>query len=292
MFLDSKVRGIFLLLFVLALQAAIGKGWHWAKDGFSIRRIDAEIPDACEALALDEEASGALNQEYRYLGRGHQCYAFISDDGKYVLKLPRLDLYRLRFWMRSCNVPLLDSCRKAFKEDRAHRLSCLLHSFELAFQELREETSLVYLHLGKTKHLNRSLKIRDRFARSSLLDLDRTSFVLQKTQTLMVPEIRQALSTKDCIKTKQILSAFLEFIAARAKKGIYNKDPSFRRNFGWDGTRTIQIDVGSFYRPEQPDFAFSFLQTTGHVKEWLFQVDPEMGSWFAEQMESIVEQNK
>src|SRR5690348_5271745 len=61
-------------------------------DGFSIARITSEFPpdiswDPSPVAGVDSnEWNSALNQSYRYLGSGGQCFAFLSQDNRYVIK--------------------------------------------------------------------------------------------------------------------------------------------------------------------------------------------------------------
>ena len=282
------LRRTLAFFFLFLSLSAIGKTWHWAKDGFSIHRITVTLPKSSLQLDIDSEIENALQQKYSYLSRGHQCYAFVSEDGNYVLKLPRFDLYNQPFWMRACHLPFVEGLRKAFVADKSHRKNFLLNSFQIAFEELKEETGLLYLHLEQTDHWHKTVAIQDRVHRTYSIDLDRTGFLLQKRREILMPVIETAIRNHEKEKAQALLNNFLELIALRAQKGIFNKDPSFSRNFGLDGSQVIQIDVGSFYRPKEGDFAFSFLQTTGHVKKWLAQIDLETSDWFQKRMEEEV----
>ncbi len=281
-----KVGALFFLILSMML---IGKGWHFAKDGFSIQRTRfplgrSHLPEP------DFEVRNALNQSYHYLGRGHQCYAFESADGQYVLKLPRYDRYTIPFWLRASRFPFLENVREALQEDKEKRLQFTLNSFHIAFDELKKETALLYLHLDRTESFRLSTEVVDRIGRSYRLNLDRTAFILQRKKPLMMPAFKLALASGNRVEAKEILEAFLEVIAVRARKGIFNKDPSFLRNFGYDG-EGVQIDIGSFYRKKDVDlmtaFGPSFLQTIGHVQDWLTTVDPEIASWFKQRTEAM-----
>ena len=281
-------KGMILLLLVFG-SALAGKGWHWAKDGFSIRRTQFPLGEKSRA-PFDPTIAAALSQTYRYLGRGHQCYAFESADGQYVLKLPRYDRYLVPFWLRACRFSFLDSYREELRLDKEKRLRFLLTSFGIAFDELREETALLCLHLGESDIFRSKTKIVDRLRRSYEIDLDKSAFILQRKKPLMMPVFEKSLKEGDRKAAKEILDAFLAVVAVRAGKGIFNKDPSFLRNFGYDG-EGVQIDIGSFYRKPSVDseeaFAPSFLQTVGHVQNWLAEVDPEIGAWFESRTKEI-----
>jgi hypothetical protein len=283
------VRKAIAFFLLLICAASIGKGWHWAKDGFNIRRTDFPLGQKISA-PIDSETRAALDQTFTYLGRGHQCYAFASADGQYVLKLPRYDRYTLPFWLRSCQFPFLRKTREELRADKERRFRFTLESFRIAFEELQEETALLCLHFNETDTLRSRTEIVDRIGRSYEIDLDRTAFVLQRKKPLMMPAFQESLKAGDKEGAKEILEAFLSVIALRAEKGIFNKDPSFLRNFAYDG-KGIQIDIGSFYRKKELDpksaFGPSFLQTTEHVQNWLRGIDPEIASWFEERTREI-----
>jgi len=291
MILDIMLRKGWTLLFVVLGVALIGKGWHWAKDGFDIKRTHFPL-EIVASDPLDGKVSLALSQPYHYLSRGHQCYAFESADGKYILKLPRYDRYTLPFWLRSCQFRFLEDYREEQRADKEKRLYFTLNSFQIAFEELKEETALLYLHLGRTNNFGSHTQITDRIGRSYSLDLDATAFILQRKKALMMPAFKNSLAAGDRARAKEILGAFLEIVAIRARKGIFNKDPSFLRNFGYDG-KGVQIDIGSFYRRGDCDpataFGPSFLQTVGHVQSWLSEEDPEIAAWFKTRTEEIIE---
>lgn len=285
------LKKVSLVLLIIGFVALVGKGWHWTKDGFSILRTNLPLSETSFDRVDDPEILQALKQRYYYLGRGHQCYAFESEDGSYVLKLPRSDRYLIPFWLKACTFSFFDPYREALRQDKDRRLRFMLGSFQIAFNELRQETALLYLHLNQTDCFDSYVTIHDRIGRAYQIDLDTSSFVLQRKKPLMMPAFQRALNEGDRATAQEILKAFLKVVKVRAEKGIFNKDPSFLKNFAFDDGKGIQIDIGSFYHLEGVDskaiFQLSFLQTVGHVERWLNGVDPEMARWFSEQTEKI-----
>ncbi len=270
------------LLFLLCCLALLGRGWHWAKDGFNIQRVRTAFPsEANETLPI--YVAAALDQPFSYLGQGRQYYAFASEDGKYVLKLPRLDRYEVPFWMQACRFSFLDEYRKKVGSQRRHRLDFLLESSRIAFEEIREQTAVLYLHFHETKGPSYFSVISDRIGRHFKLDLNRTPFVLQEKKSLMASAFSDSLKSKDREKSKDILESFLKIIAIRSDKGIFNKDYSFLRNYGIDEKTGFEIDIGSFYR-KNCDGAIvaktAFQETVEHIGPWLKEIDPELQKWF------------
>lgn len=256
--------------------------WHL----FGARVNNSEDP-------FDPQLRRALSQKYSYLGRGRQCYAFESADGRYVLKLPRGDSFRLPFWLRFRSFSFLDSLREARLADKNKRFHFLMDSFVLASEELKNKTGLLYLHVESTSHLQTLLFLQDRLGRSHALDLDKAVFVLQEKKDLMLPIFKRYLQQGDREGAKSILESFMGLVSYRVKKGILNKDNSFRRNFGCDHGEVVQIDIGSFYRSKEKNssFAFSFQQTMEPVDLWLGTIDPEMQAWFQMRIKERVQEN-
>lgn len=277
----KKIFGFCLLILILTV---FGRGWYWVKDGFHIARIRTAFQPA-QNPPIDPELLAAFDKPYRYVGRGRQCYAFTSEDDRYILKLPRLDRYELPFYARATFAKHWDD----LLHDHTSRREFLLKSFQIAGNELKEETGTLYLHLNQSDHLKKKVQLIDKIGRRYTIDLDHTAFILQEKHPILLPAFKQALSDGNEGKAKEILEAFLVAVANRAKKGILNKDASFRRNYGYDGKHCIQIDIGSFYyKSELANPALtSFKDTTDAVQQWLNGYNPEIAEWFQDRCDKI-----
>jgi len=275
-FFGEEMKKVFFLLGVIALSLGIGKSWHWAKDGFSVPRIQGwEGVDSYPPL--EQEAIAALQQPYRYLGRGRQCFAFVSADGQYVLKFPRLDRYRIPFWLRALNVSVLDRMRFDLSESHAFRETMILNSFRMSWDELRGATALIAIHMPEAISSDNQLTLIDRLGRKVELPLEKTAFILQKKEEPLLRALKAALKQGDEQKAEEILSAFLAIAQEWGRKGIFNKDPKFIRDLGLDKARAYQIDIGSFYRKEGIlDFSEVIREPVQHMREWLVREAPQL----------------
>jgi len=247
---------------------------HWAKKGFTIRRVAA--PAQTNFEIWNSEADLAMEQPFRYLGRGRQCFAFASLDGKYVLKLPRTDIYQIPFWMRT--LPLPTTKRETFRAVRAERERFVLNSMKIAYEELQEDTGVLALHFGRAPDLGKEITVIDALGYHHRLPAHKTTFVLQTKQPILIKAFLDTLRSGDRAKGKEILDAFIDVVVARGSKEIWNKDESFLRNYGFDGNKGYQIDIGSFYH--KPNGAASIRDTMHPVKSWLAKTDPEMLAYF------------
>jgi hypothetical protein len=276
---ERMLRKIAILLCLVALCCGIGKGIHLARIGFSLRRIAA--PVQTKLVIWNSEADLALDQPFRYLGRGRQCFAFSSLDGKYVLKFPRTDIYQIPLWMRTLPVPL--TFRESYRAEKLAREKFVLTSMKIAYEDLKEDTGIMGLHFGKTPDLGKSITLIDALGYPYHLPAHSATFILQTKQPILMKAFLEALHSGDLTLGKQILDAFIDVVVARGSKGIWNKDESFLRNYGFDGKKGYQIDIGSFYR--KADGPASIRDTMHPVRTWLAKTDSEMLSYFDSALE-------
>lgn len=286
-----------LILGLIAFFLALGKLWHLAKDGFSLSRAlfpplrETSWPFPPPSPLEQQQVAAQLAQPYFYLGRGHQCYAFESADGLYVLKLLRHDRYHASLLQRSLSIPYMRSLPE-IHQDLSHRFECLMQSFAIAFGDLQAETALRYLHLGSRRsQALPPLSLVDAMGRHYLLDTQHVDFVLQDKKELFGPRLQAAIDAHRDEEAQHLIDLLIQFVVHRAEKGICNKDPSFFRNFGMDAGGIVQIDTGSFYRSRQPmterDRIVSMLHTLRPVQEWLRPISPELATHLQRHIEEI-----
>ncbi len=274
-----------LILFLLVgALLGVGKVWHLTKDGFQFRRalLPLTTQDSPES---SEEIAPLLRQSFYYIGRGHQFYAFESADGEYVLKLPRYDRYCLPLWRRALSLPWFLT-REEVHRDLDHRFHFLKNSLDLAVSELKEETALIGVYFTQRSGSLPPVTLFDRWGRRYLFQPDRYGFVLQKKEPLLIPAWHAAINSGQHEEAQRIFDSFLNFIAARARKGISNKDPSFIRNYSFDGQRVIQIDTGSFYRKNE-SWVNSMNQTLGPFRLWLEAAHPDWIAYLNQRVQTI-----
>lgn len=285
------MKKLLILVLLCLFCAGVGKGLYYFKKGFSLRRIHSL--DVAITEDFSSEADRALSQPYSYIGRGRQCFAFASADGKYVVKLPRTDIYKIPLWVRSF-------ASKSFQEemrlDRAKREKFILDSMRIAFEELRNQTGILAVHLGKSGSKGKKLTLIDALGCKHHLPLEKTAFVLQYKQPILMKAFQEALQKGDRRRAEQILDALITAVIERGEKGILNRDRSFLRNYGFDGGKAYQIDVGSFFRIEGMEkraaFQKSVTDSMDAVKEWMAKTDPEMLRYLDQKLDEKFHQNK
>jgi hypothetical protein len=275
------------IAFLIIFCSLISRGWYHAKNGFSLSSIETNLqgnPDLAGTLPPED----ALMLTYSYLGRGRQCYAFASSDGRYVLKLPRYDRTHLPLWLKS--LPWLKRMRQRKMQKCTAKNQFFHASLRLANEKLKKETGLIYLHLDPTTHLKRSIKIQNRLSQTYFIPLDTTAFAIQEKAPLMIPALQREIEKKNAMEAKKILRSFLRLIQDQAEKGVCNVDTSISKNFAIQKGTGLEIDLGSFYQPiNQEESIQSIKQMTSKLKSWLDKKDPDLALWFASEAASIYE---
>lgn len=285
--------------------------WEQQSDGFSIGGISSSRrPNPAwdvHPLSQEErtELDRALSQKYHYLARGNQAFAFLSEDGRYVLKFFKQKLFEPPLFWKLAPSAWLKEGRRAKKiwkkEDKLRRD---FESYRMAFDELKEETGLILVHLNTTDWIGRNVSITDKIHIEHSIPLDDFNFIIQKRADLVYPTIDRLMAEGNINAAKDALSSILQLFASRCQKGISDSDPDLDKNFGFIDGRAIQIDIGRFTRNatkvkfrdrhlsqpvglsdvEPPVIKDSF-------KAWLSENHPDLYEHFMKEYQTLCDQN-
>ncbi len=220
---------------------------------FSLDAIASDLPHhpewECRSLDNDEEQQilAALSQPYRYLGGGGQCYAFSSEDNRYVIKFFKQKAFTSPRWMRY--IPLCLKHKKTKKNEI--KRNKVFEAFRLSFDLLQEETGMLYVHLNPTTHLNKLLKVYDTSGESHVLNLDVLEFALQRKAELAFVKIDSLMDRKDIEGAKEAIHKLLQINRTLDRKGVFNRDSNFNSNCGFIDASPILIDVGRVIHNEE-----------------------------------------
>ncbi len=217
-----------------------------------------------------------LSQPYSYLDKGVQSFVFASEDGQYVIKFFRHDHLDSPFWLTSNQ-----------KVKKHAQLCKEFLSYKLAFDNLREQTGLVFVHLNKTKDLHHTLDLVDKLGIHHPLPLDNYEFLIQKRASLLYTALNQMIEENKLSDAKETLSNLVKLLSHVAKVGIADKDPDLLTNFGVIGTEPIQIDVGRF-SPRDPKLdKDEIVRITDRLNEHLMTRCPELQEHLKTQIEKL-----
>ncbi len=259
-------------------------------DEFTIAKICSNLPfeEKWETRPLSQqqqtEVLHILDQKFHYLASGGQCYAFLSSDGQSVLKFFKHDRRLPAKWYP-------ESVKKRQKKQR--KLERDFNSYKLAFEELQDETGLLYVHLNKTRHLKQTVTLVDKLGIEHKLDLDTKEFVLQKKAELIYPYLQRLMQKGDLIQAKRVIDTLLEVIVARCQKGIFDEDAHIHRNFGFipESLRAVILDVGRFKKDSsrsQPEvYLKDVAAITIRFQTWLNENYPPLALYLEEKAHEI-----
>lgn len=205
-----------------------------------------------------------FGQTFYYKDHGASSSAFLSEDGRYILKL---------FKMRDTRTD----------EEVAERLA----GYQLANDIHKKNTGIIFWHLYKTNHLKKSINIVDTIGinRSTKLgarrtvDLDNYIFVIQQRAEKMGTLLNNALRKGEVEQARKYLSQFFILYEEELKKGILDIDAKFFFNTGFYDGLPIRFDV-SHLRPFEEEPSSKVVRVfrrdvLKHVIKWLQKRDYE-----------------
>lgn len=288
---------LMLLALCMCLVSISFTGFTKRPKGFTVKKIQS-FHKPCEKWDVSNEISTdsinkILEQPFTYLGSGNHCYAFLSDDSKYVLKFFKQKHMSKRIWQNYLPLPekmnvFRASRIKKHQKEREKAFS----SYKLAYEHLKEETEIVYMHLNKTTHLKKPLHIIDQHGTTHQLNADNLEFLLQKKADVGYTLISKLMKQSKLEEATDKLISFLEVVVKRAKKGIFDRDIQFYKNFGFINGKAVEIDIGEFkYCTECKSSSMQkneLLAASEQIKEWLHCNYPNLEPKFQEKVEEIL----
>lgn len=222
MFLKRNNLLLFLLL-LLAGLIGLTVYFYSQPERFTLQHISwsGPLPVDWSAVRLTEaekkEMLTILKQPFYPLGEGHQTYAFVSKDGKTVLKFIKFS------YMNSMSAV-----------ERDNRLKRLFLGYILSFQRDRDNTGLIALHQADPKGTPLTVTVDD-----TPLDVTPLYFILQKRVTPLKEVLNQNKS-----HAKEKLDKILDLYADEYKRGLYDSDHNVLYNTGFIGDRPYRLDAG------------------------------------------------
>ncbi len=127
-----------------------------------------------------------------------------------------------------------DLVLKCFSTRNPARLKRALDGAQIAWDRLRSETGLLYLHLHQTTALP-TVTLYDRLGRPRTLDLNRIAFVLQRRATPVAHP------------TPSQLDSYRAFVRHRVAQCVGNSDTAFPHNAALLDGRLIEVDFGEYW---------------------------------------------
>jgi hypothetical protein len=257
-------RIVFFIVFVtclLLLPVAFKK----ITCGFRIAKMHLDFPYRSEwETEVVPSLEKILNQRFYFLGKGAQSYVFEDKAGQYVIKLFRYDQ------------PMLEE-----------KIVRLFNACKIAYDELKEETGLIYIHLNQTSLQLPILHFQDAIGRYYKIPLDKYRFAVQKKAKAFRETLQMARGNAPIMQKR--IDQFLTLLLARTRKGILNSDPNLSRNFGFLEDRAIEFDFGNYLYDPKLNKEAEMRRFTSRLKIWLQKQAPEWVFYLDEEMKKNVD---
>jgi hypothetical protein len=224
-------------------------------------------------------------QPLSWLGRGMQVVVFETQDQKYVVKffqMTRLKEPAVHGFMKN----LVMKETKEHKENRTSHREEIFKSSKICFEELQEETGIVYVHLNRTQNKLFGIKLIDKFGQSHRIRGDNSSFVVQKRCSFLIPTITKLMDSGQVEIAKKRVDQIFDLLVSVAKKGFVDGDDALIRNnnMGFSDDRAIYIDTGHLVRAENLDVCermrYEFQVRLDPLQKWLNVSYPELGEYY------------
>lgn len=301
MFMSAKKYLFRFFVVLLALLGAYGIGrlYFQLTGGFTIGNISSDFAyqPAWEVRPLSQNENlvveKALNQPYRYLGKGCQSYVFESEDGQYVIKFFKYQRFRLQSWIAYFPpLPAMVKFREQKAEKKWRKLDSFVRSWKVAFENLKDETGLIFVHLNKTSNLNKTLTIYDKLGLKHQVELDQMEFCVQCHATMLCDALMKNKEQGNLQASKQLIDDLLAMVLSEYSRGLADNDHALMQNTGVANGKPIHIDVGQFVineRARDPEYYnLELLTKTYKFKIWLVEHYPEAAAYLDARLHEII----
>jgi hypothetical protein len=289
--LFMKRRFIKLFIVFLLLSLMTYKSYLLLTDGFSVKNIVFEEKKARWEISYTGEeikdAQKILNQPFRYLAKGRQCYAFESEDGQYVLKFMKCQRFKTSWFSRW----LPNSARKIKKKSKSKK--ALFSSYFIAKNECPKETALLFLQLNAKSLFHKKVQLIDKLGRIHEVDIDKTPFVIQKKITPVFTALQRVLEKGDSEQACSLLKQITDVIATLSKRGIRDADAALikHNNLGFEGDSIAYIDIGTFKhvsRKKRAKFLRKDYQSLDRLCDFLERQNPELACYVKQEIAQAI----
>jgi hypothetical protein len=245
-----------LIFTCLSLIICIGVGYSYTRliERFDERNIHSDLPHdpRWETRPLEpegqREVAEILNQNFYYLSKGCQVYAFVSEDRRYVLKFFKCQHLNTRWVEYLPALPYLSDYQKNIQTKRLQKAMDLFTGYKIGFEDLPKETGILYMHLNKSSHLKQKVMIYNKLGVGYTVNLDDIAFVLQEKAQSLYATIDHYMDSNDSESVEQLLTNLASVLKMRNEKGIWDKDLQLVYNIGIVDGEVRFIDPGQFVK--------------------------------------------
>jgi hypothetical protein len=290
-----------IVLFPLILMAG-GLYFCTHQQGFSVDKITSRLSynEAWETPSLSYEQREYLQQQvfpqtFYYLASGKHCYAFVSEDQKYVLKFFKMQNLMPKDLLQDFPSSLIDKLKNGGGVEEQLLLDRMFLSYKATYEHLRQEAGLIFIHFNKTHDLQSHVTLVDGKGKKYEINLDLFEFVVQYKAEKIYERLHSLVNGGNEEKARKALRSFFQLIALRCEKGFVDQDISIRNNYGFIGDMAVQVDCGTLLQDKSMSYPVNFRSEIMHVAErldlWALQSHPELSLLVQEEAQRVINES-
>lgn len=271
-----RYKHIVFSVISISLTIATAKFCKSKTAGFTICKVqdNFDLSESKNEEIIPPEIVTLLDQPYSYLAKGKQSFVFASEDGKYVLKL-FTDHYqrKVHFFSLLSHIPFFTKWAEGKIEYNKYKLHATFESYSIALNKLKEETGILYVHTSPKQYSPLLIHIIDRLGIRHKIPIKKSAFLIQKRAEPFYTNLLSLKQKGDDQTAKVLIDSLFNLLIARFNKGIFDKDPLLRSNFGFIDSQAVEFDVGSFSEnPTMKDpavYTQEIVKITTNLRRWL-----------------------
>jgi hypothetical protein len=298
-FFKKVYKPLIILCLILAIGYGLSRLYYRVTGGFTIGNITYNLPydPRWDTHPLTAEESQRLdqifNQTFSYLGKGCQSYVFQSQDKQYVIKFFKYQRFRPQPWLSYFTfIPAVNIYFDQKIEKKRKKLETVFVSWKIAYEDLQPETGVVYVHLNKTKNIQKQLKILDKMGLEHPLNLDDFEFLIQRKAQMLCPRIDELMTEGKTSEAKLLISLLLSRIMSEYYRGYADNDHALMQNTGVLEGLPVHIDVGQFVqndRVKNPKlYHQEIFNKTWKFRKWLAKKYPDLELYVITELKQIM----
>lgn len=270
------------------------------KRGFTVDKISSKLHHnemwETKALSLEENKrliKEILSQTFYYYGSGNQCYSFVSQDDKYVIKFFKMHKILPKNWLMDFPFSLFEKYRLDNVEKKRDVFEMFFNSFKHAYENLREECGLIYVHLNKTRDIKTKIALIGYDGKKIWIDLDSKEFVVQLKAEKFTEYLLQLKENANEEKIRFAVKSFFEVIAKRCQMGYGDQSMGIRNNFGFVNGRAVLMDCSHLFvdislkLPQY--FQNEVLRIAENLSHWAEQFYPDLSILLEEEAQAVLD---
>lgn len=282
---STRLKLLFIVLWPLVLLIAglllcrTPHGFHFVK----VRsNFEFSAGSSLSSSSVEEflRLRHVFSQPFHFLSTGAQCYAFVSEDGRYVIKFFKMHQLTPKYWLKKLPFPFLEKYTFEKVEMRQRKREETFGGFIAALEDMPEKTGVLFVHFTRTHYPQDKLKVIDKKGVVHHIPLNHVPFVLQKRADMIYPYVSSLIQKGDKDRAIESLISILVLIRDRCKMGFADRDDGVSSNYGFLHGEPIEIDLGRVVRDENMKHPASYLREMLRVSRkmelWLEASYPEL----------------